>query len=146
MAPIYFYSTIEAYSFLSNFSPHGFELDGRYWPTAEHYYQAQKFAGSDYAETIRRAATPHEAKELSLSPEQPVRPDWEQTKVDVMRRAVLAKFTTHAGLREALLATGDEDLIEAAPDDYFWGGGRDGTGQNMLGRLLMELRSALREE
>src|SRR5690606_6513975 len=98
VAPIYFYSTIEAYSFLSNFSPHGFELDGRYWPTAEHYYQAQKFAGSGYAETIRRAATPHEAKELSLSPEQPVRPDWEQIKVDVMRRAVLAKFTTHAGL------------------------------------------------
>ncbi|HKC73877.1 MAG TPA: NADAR family protein, partial [Chloroflexota bacterium] len=41
---IYFYSTREKpYGCFSNFSPHGFELDGVWWPTSEHYFQAQKF-------------------------------------------------------------------------------------------------------
>ncbi len=43
-----------------------------------------------------------------------------------------------------LLATGDEELIENAPNDYYWGCGADGTGLNMTGKLLMELRTELR--
>ena len=42
---IEFYSTRGPYGAFSNFSPHGFELDGHWWPTSEHYFQAQKFAG-----------------------------------------------------------------------------------------------------
>lgn len=40
---IYFYMIGEEYGCFSNFSPHCFELDGLYWPTSEHYFQAQKF-------------------------------------------------------------------------------------------------------
>ena len=61
-----------------------------------------------------------------------------------MERAVRRKFDLHAELRELLLATGDEALEEAAPTDFYWGVGRDGTGQNKLGRLLMRIRSELR--
>ena len=43
---IYFYRTNESYGELSNFSRHGFDLDGLYWPTVEHYYQAPKFIGT----------------------------------------------------------------------------------------------------
>src|SRR6266566_10027691 len=40
---IYFYgSKGQPYGCFSNFSPHGFELDGTWWPTSEHYFQAQK--------------------------------------------------------------------------------------------------------
>lgn len=39
---------------------------------------------------------------------------------------------------------GDEELIEAAPGDYYWGCGVEGSGQNRLGQILMEIRAALR--
>ena len=59
---IYFYTTTDDFGFFSNFSRHGFELDGEYWPTVEHYFQAQKFAGTRYEAQIRRAPTPKEAR------------------------------------------------------------------------------------
>jgi ribA/ribD-fused uncharacterized protein len=51
---IYFYGTRDRYGCFSNFSPHGFELDGVYWPTSEHYFQAQKFAGTPHVDQIRQ--------------------------------------------------------------------------------------------
>ena len=144
--PIFFYSTREQpYGCFSNFSPHGVELDGRWWPTTEHYFQAQKFAGPEHQEAVRRAATPKQAAELGRDCGRPLRPDWEEVKDDVMRRAVLRKFETHAALRELLLGTGDEEIVENAPGDYYWGCGADGTGKNMLGKILVEVRTILRE-
>lgn len=61
-----------------------------------------------------------------------------------MREAVRAKFRAHADLRAELLATGDEELIENAPGDYYWGCGADGSGKNRLGQILMEVRAELR--
>ncbi len=61
---IYFYSDREnPYGCFSNFSRHGFELDGVYWPTSEHYFQAQKFAGTP-ADQIRQVKTPKDAARL----------------------------------------------------------------------------------
>ena len=63
-----------------------------------------------------------------------------------MERAVRRKFEhLHDELRELLLGTGEEELAEAAPTDFYWGVGRDGTGQNRLGHLLMRIRAKLRE-
>ena len=61
-----------------------------------------------------------------------------------MRRAVRAKFEQHPDIRAVLLGTGDEELIEDAPNDYYWGCGEEGTGKNMLGKILMEVRGELR--
>ncbi len=74
----------------------------------------------------------------------PLRPDWEEIKDQVMLRGVLRKFETHADIRGVLLATGDELLVENAPRDYYWGCGADGSGQNKLGQVLMEVRTLLR--
>jgi len=63
-----------------------------------------------------------------------------------MRRALRAKFTQHPDLRTLLLGTGDEEIVENAPGDYYWGCGKDGSGKNRLGALLMELRAELRQE
>lgn len=142
--PVYFYSKNDQFGNFSNFSPHGFELDGKYWPTVEHYFQAQKFAGTGYEEHVRRAPTPQEARTRGRSREHPLRADWEDVKLDLMRRAVLRKFESHGELRDLLLSTGDEELIESSPMDYFWGCGAKGTGQNWLGRILMETRALLR--
>lgn len=84
------------------------------------------------------------AARLGRSRKVPIRRDWESVKVEVMRRAVFAKFTAHTELRELLLATGDEKIVEAADRDDFWGCGANGRGQNWLGRILMEVRATFR--
>jgi ribA/ribD-fused uncharacterized protein len=71
---------------------------------------------------------------------------WEDIKVDVLRVAVRKKFESYSQLENLLLSTGDEELIEANPDDYFWGEGKDGSGKNMMGQLLMEVRAYLRNK
>lgn len=141
---IYFYSTRGEYGSFSNFSRHGFQLDGEYWPTTEHYFQAQKFPNTPHCDRIRQLKTPKEAANMGRSGQLPLRPDWEQVKDDIMRKAVLCKFETHADIREVLLATGDEEIVENAPGDYYWGCGKDGSGKNMLGQILMEVREILR--
>lgn len=142
--PIYFYSTRDAYGCFSNFSAHGIELKGLWWPTSEHYFQAQKFAGTDHEEAVRRAKTPKQAAEMGRDRSRPLRPDWEQVKDDIMREAVRQKFLKHQDIQQILLGTGDEELIEATTNDYYWGCGTNRTGKNMLGKILMEVRAEIR--
>ena len=139
---VYFHSPDGTWGAFSNFAPFGFEFQGVYWPTAEHFFQAQKFKGTEYAKRIRKARTPREAAALGRNRDCELRPDWEEVKVCVMRQAVLMKFQAHAKLRELLLATGDEEIVES-PGDPFWGSGADGRGANMLGRILMDVRGVL---
>ncbi len=148
---IYFCTPREQpYGCFSNFSRHGIAMGDVWWPTVEHYFQAQKFAGTantataDYVERIHRAATPKQAAELGRSRSVPLRADWEQVKDDIMLAAVQRKFETHEAIRTILLATGDEEIVENAPRDYYWGGGADGRGLNRLGTTLMEIRARLR--
>jgi ribA/ribD-fused uncharacterized protein len=142
---IYFYSTREEYGCFSNFSRHGFELDNLYWYTSEHYFQAQKFPGTPHLEQIRLARTAKDAARMGRDRKRPLRPDWEKVKDDIMRKAVLRKFETHIDIREILLSTGDEEIIENSPIDYYWGCGADGSGKNMLGIILMDIRKILRQ-
>lgn len=142
--PIHFYSRIAAFGAFSNFEPSPIFMDGLIWPTVEHYFQAQKFEDAAYRETIRAAKTPQIAKTLGRTRKLPLRADWETVKDGVMLDAVRAKFEAHAALRELLLSTGGEDLIEAAPTDSYWGAGRNGAGQNKLGKILMAVREELR--
>lgn len=140
---IYFYGRTDPYFEFSNFSRHGFELDSKYWKTSEHYFQAMKFEGTEYEEKVRQAKTPREAANMGRRRDWPLREDWEAVKDDVMRRAVLKKFQTHTALKELLLDTGKEEIVENAPGDYYWGCGKDGTGLNKLGTILMEIRNKL---
>jgi hypothetical protein len=142
---IYFYGTRTQYGCFSNFSRHGFELDGVWWPTSEHYFQAQKFAGTPHADQIREVKTPKDAARMGRDRSRPLRSDWERVKDDIMRKAVLHKFETHADIREVLLSTGDAPIVENAPGDYYWGCGADGSGKNMLRQILMEVREILRD-
>lgn len=143
---IYFYVEREKpYGCFSNFSAHGFMLDELYWSTSEHYFQAQKFIDTPYLEQVRLTKTPKDAANMGRKRSLPLRPDWEQVKDEVMRKAVLQKFRTHTDIQEILLATGDELLVENSPIDYYWGCGKDGSGKNKLGLILMEVRQILRQ-
>ena len=75
----------------------------------------------------------------------PLRADWERVRDELMRKAVLAKFTQHPEIRELLLGTGDAMLVEHTTNDSYWGDGGDGRGLNMLGQILVSVREELRE-
>src|SRR5204863_5118997 len=137
MNRILFYRINEPYGEFSNFAPYPLELKGKVWPTSEHYFQAQKFAGTEHEEAVRLAKSPMIAARMGRSRERPLRPDWETVKDELMREALLAKFTQHPGLRSLLLETGDRELIEHTKKDSYWGDGGDGSGKNRLGQLLM---------
>src|SRR5688572_21269721 len=78
---IRFYGVREPeYGCFSNFAPYPFDLDGHRWPTSEHYFQAQKFAGTPQADRIRQAPTARDAARLGRSRKHSIRVDWEQVK------------------------------------------------------------------
>lgn len=137
---ISFYSTTDHHGAFSNFAHYGIELDGPWWPTTEHSLQAHKFEDTGYQERMRTAATPQRAAERGRSRKMPLRSDWEYSKDDTMYRAVLKKVQPHPQLRDRLLGTGNEERIENAPGDYSWGCGKDGSGQDKRGRMLMRVR------
>jgi ribA/ribD-fused uncharacterized protein len=146
MNVIKFYRVRDEYGCFSNFAPYPIELKGKTWSTSEHYFQAQKFAGTEHEEEIRLAQSPMVAARMGRSRKRPLCPDWEEIKDDLMREVVLAKFTQHTEIREILLGTGDALLIEHTENDNYWGDGGDGQGKNMLGKILMQVREKLREE
>lgn len=158
---LYFGRDRALFRFLSHFHPSPILMDGEVWPTVEHYYQAQKSSNSGYRQAIREATSPGKAKRLAAPPDAPrrvsgqswfrrndipPRPDWHEVKLNIMRRADLAKFTQHTDLAELLLATGDAELVEDSPSEPYWGIGPDGQGKNWAGRVLMEVRDQLRGE
>ena len=118
-------------------------LDGKEWPTVEHYFQAAKFADHPaYVEKIRSAATPADAKRLGQTRHLQIVANWNRNRCAVMAAALAAKFA-NPELRTLLLSTGDAKLVEANKHDSYWGIG-DGHGANHLGRLLMKLRTELK--
>jgi N-glycosidase YbiA len=144
MSLIHFYSVSGEYGCFSNFSPHPITLKGQTWPTSEHFFQAQKFAGTPDEEEVQQAKSPMIAARMGRSRRRPLRKDWESVKDQIMHQAVLAKFTQHADLREVLLATADARIVEHTEKDAYWGDGGDGSGRNKLGQILMRVREELR--
>ena len=141
---IYFYHLNEPYGSFSNFSHHDVRIKGKKWRTSEHYFQAQKFAGTKREEEIRLAASPKEAAEMGNSREFPLREDWEDVKEEIMLEALRAKFSQHEELKNLLLSTRDNTLVEHTKNDRYWADGGDGSGKNRLGILLMQVREELR--
>ncbi|AZP35408.1 NADAR family protein [Cronobacter sakazakii] len=140
---IYFYRVNEPYGVFSNFHSTGFSVSEIWWPTVEHYFQAQKFHDEILREKIRSLTSPMEAAKVGRSRNYPLREDWELIKDDVMRFAVLKKFSQNDEAKNILLSTGGAELIEHTKNDRYWADGGDGTGKNMLGKILMETRFIL---
>jgi len=142
---IKFYDRSSPYYEFTNFYPAPITLEGKLWPTSEHYFQAQKFVSTPYMEIIRKLSTPREAFQMAREPSvsQWKRKDWEDVKDDVMLKALRCKFTQHTDLGKKLVETHDKCLVEHTANDSYWADGGDGSGQNKLGKLLMQVRSEL---
>lgn len=145
MKVIKFYKVNEKYGYLSNFSKHGFYLLGTYWKTSEHFFQAMKFKENETQLIIQQSSNPHEAAKLGRSLT-PIREDWEKIKDSIMKMGVEEKFKQNSDICELLLNTDNALLIESTKNDSYWGDGGDGKGKNKLGKILMEVRSSLKEE
>lgn len=125
------------------------EYQGKPFSNSEAAFQYEKFRVIDpqKAESIRLAPTPAEAKRIARgkSSGQPFNPaSWDKRRLDVMRDVLKVKFADPVR-KKMLLDTADAELIEDSPYDAFWGVGPKGDGENMLGKLLMELREDLRK-
>ena len=70
-------------------------------------------------------------------------PEWNEIKTSVMKEIIKAKIDQHEEVRNALQASGKEEIIENSPEDYFWGSGKDNTGRNELGKIWMEIREEM---
>jgi ribA/ribD-fused uncharacterized protein len=169
---VLFYEENKPWGQFSNFYPSPIDIEGTQYPTNEHFYQALKFLGPDqtirsreYAELIRQQNTPNKAKILANQklkggyawvkplneiirayPDVTMRADFEQVKDNLMRWGVFQKFLQNPQLFQILDSTGLSYLAEHTSRDSYWGDGGDGSGKNMLGRILMETRSILRRE
>lgn len=139
---ILFYGSHLSHEEFSNFYMRRFVLDGKEWRSAEHYYQAMKSLDKSEQEAIRDARKPNIAK--SMGRKVKCRKDWESIKVQVMEKAVYAKFSQNSDLKKILLDTGDAVIHEDSPNDFIWGWGK-GRGEDLLGKVLMKVRQQLKQ-
>lgn len=129
------------YRFLSNFSPAPVAFDGVTYATVEHAYQAAKTLNEDERREIAALPKPGQAKRAGRRVT--MRADWDDVKISVMEEMLRLKFA-QPRLAEALLSTGDAELIEGNNwNDRFWGVCL-GRGRNELGKSLMRVRASLR--
>lgn len=141
---IHFYRAVGEYGFLSNLYKRPIEFEGKCFTCSETAYQFGKPKDPDVAEWIISAPKPHlcaSAAHALLSFD--IRPDWNEIKVDRMKRVLTTKFSQWGDLQTMLLSTDNTILIEDSKTDAFWGTGKSGNGKNMLGILLMEVRKEL---
>lgn len=129
------------YGFLSNFYPSLISIENINYPTVEHAFQAAKTNNIDDKLKIANNNDPSVAKKLGRKVK--LRKDWEQIKDDIMYELLKLKFNIPE-LKQKLLNTKDAELIEDNWwNDQYWGVCR-GKGKNMLGKLLMKVRSELK--
>jgi ribA/ribD-fused uncharacterized protein len=129
---------------LSNFSAFRLYWKGLQFYNSEFAYHWEKFPHEpDIQAAIRNAMSAHEAFKIAERHKASVREDWMEVRVPLMKELIRAKAEQHEYVRRKLMATGDLELVENSWRDSFWGSGPNGDGQNMLGKLWMEVRSEL---
>ena len=135
------------HGFLSNFyeTLEPIEYEDFPYPTAEHAFATAKTLHPKLRLEIALAPTPGVAKRLGRKA--PLRKGWDEMRLDVMTDILRIKFAQPL-MRELLLDTGDEELVEGNHwNDRFWGvDQRSGRGLNWLGKILMEIREDIRKE
>ena len=130
-------------SFLSNFYYSPVYYNGIIFATVEQAFQAAKSNDLKTQKLFALAPTPGEAK--SYGKQIKLREDWELVKVSIMKDLLKQKFSK-SPLKEMLLETNTKELIEGNNHgDTYWGT-VNGKGENMLGKLLMEVRSELQHD
>lgn len=142
----------EDFGWLGNMAPHPVVYEGKTYRTSEALFQSMRFDDEEVIEAIREQKSPMSAKMIAKKhrAKMVVKPQSEQDLAN-MRLVLTLKVEQHS-LKDDLLATGDELIVEDASkrrskSGLFWGAALtdgDWVGDNMLGHLWMELRESLR--
>lgn len=133
------------FHYLSPFSAHRIEIWGEVFPTVEHAYQASRVLPGPEREAIKSAPSPMDAwregqKHYKGRSDLAV-PGF--NKDAVMEELFRAKIAQHPDIGIILKESADRGLLKVYATDYYWGTGHDGSGQNLMGKLWMRLRSEL---
>jgi len=149
------FKTKEAFGGLSNMaSGYPLQINGIRILTTEALYQACRFPHMpEIQREIIGQHSPMTAKMKSKPYRKDSRSDWDEVRYKVMRWCLRVKLAqNYAEFGRLLLATHDRPIVEQSRKDDYWGAkladelGETLTGQNVLGRLLMELREKLKED
>ena len=128
----------------SNFVPCEVELWGRTYPSVEHAYQSAKNNGEEWKNFCQKTANPGAVKRASHNIQ--LISDWDKLKVQLMRNLLWQKFNKEPF--RALLVSTDNEYIQEGNwwNDTFWGVNlTTGIGENILGKILMEIRTFLQQ-
>ena len=160
--PVLFFGADEGkgeWRVLSNMYESPFQIDSITFPTVEHYFQwskAKQFGDGASADKILKTPSPKAVKAIGKRVTGFDKDEWDKTKDGLMRVAVKAKFVQHPDLKTKLLETGTRQVGEASARDKYWGIGTSADtskasdpakwpGKNVLGKMMMELRTELKE-
>lgn len=136
---VFFYE--QDFYVLSNFSAFTVKWKGIRFDTSEAAYHWEKFPNNpDIQYAIQHAPSAHEAFKIAGEHSTFRRDDWDDVKRGIMKSILIAKVTQHDYVLKKLLDTGDRELVEDSWRDDYWGWGPNKDGQNMLGKVWMEVR------
>ncbi len=142
---------------LSNWHPSVFKVEGTEYTCMEQYLMRQKanlFGDTETAQKIMKAETPRAMKDFGKNVKNFSDDTWKSKAEDIAIKGALEKFKQNPDLKQFLIGTETQTLVEAAKFDSFWGIGRSlydknimknrhTWGHNMLGKVLMTVRSRL---
>jgi len=132
--------------------------DGTTYNCCEQYMmhkKAQLFGDKEIALKILSEKNPSKQQKLGRQISNFHQTIWDKNKLGIVWYGNYLKFTQHEDLRIRLLSTNNKILAEASPYDLVWGIGfsatdekalvsKNWTGQNLLGQVLMNVRSTLK--
>jgi ribA/ribD-fused uncharacterized protein len=131
---------------LSSVSAHPIVLEDENWITAEHYVSARIVASSSLAKQISDCSSGERAAAMAKPWYRKKVANWKQLRKVLMTRAIYTKVQMYEEVRQALLETGEQLIVETSAYDHFWGIGRDQRGDNTYGKVLMDIRSKIIQE
>jgi ribA/ribD-fused uncharacterized protein len=153
---IWFKKVAEEYGWMGNMAPYPIKLDGKVWLTSEALFQSMRYDDVSVKEMIRVEKSPMGAKMKSKKYKgQMVVVPMSELDVENMRKCVKMKFDQHPQLKRQLINTKDafiyEDIGNRNGERHkFWGVKKlsesEADGNNMMGRILMELRDEYLKE
>lgn len=141
----------------SQWYPSIFKKEGVVYKTAEHFMMAEKarlFGSEKLVTEILAAKDPGKAKALGRKVTGFKDEIWSKEKLRIVTEANFLKFSQNKALKDYLLGTNEQILVEASPVDRIWGIGMaqdheqienpyKWKGENLLGFALMEVRDLL---
>ncbi|MBE6146327.1 MAG: DUF1768 domain-containing protein [Firmicutes bacterium] len=143
---IEFYKEFGELGYLANYSNHGFTKNGIFYKTVEHYYQSEKFDDPEIKNKIINADTPKEASNIGRDRNLKRIDDFKSIKNQVMFDGILEKFRQNRDIAYKLIETRNKKIAEATIDEYYWGIGKDKSGKNVIGDILVRVRERIKEE